>query len=173
MFPQLEDYRRRFLDRLEQQPGIFLALVVGLPEPEWHLRRIADGLTLHQLLAHIRDAEALAYWPRLQRILTEAEPHLDPFPKHRWSLDEQYRRGEPLADVLGAFTRTRAEVVALLKPLTPADWSRLGFHPPSGPRTLQWWAERLYTHAQNHLVELQVAVERPPARPDPYAADFA
>lgn len=170
-WPQLAEYRRQFLARLEHQPRAFAALVASLAEPEWHIRLMPDGLTLHQLLVHVRDAEALAYWPRIRRILAEDAPHLDPFPKHRWSLEEHYLESEPLAEVLGTLTRTRAEVVAQLNPLTPAAWGRLGFHPPSGPRTVQWWAERLYTHAHNHLLELQAALERPAARPDPYAGE--
>jgi hypothetical protein len=170
-WPQLAEYRRQFLARLESQPRGFAALIASLVEPEWHARRAPDGLSLHQLLVHVRDAEALAYWPRIQRILAEDAPHLDPFPKHRWSLEEHYLHTEPLAEVLGTLTRTRAEVVAALTTLAPAAWSRLGFHPPSGPRTVQWWAERLYLHAHNHLEELHAAVDRPPARPDPYAGE--
>lgn len=169
--PQLGEYRRQFLARLEQQLPALLALAAGLAEPEWHHRRAADGLTLHQLLVHVRDAEVLAYWPRIRLILAEDTPHLEPFPKHRWSVEEAYRADEPAAEVLASFARTRAEVVAQLQALTPEAWSRQGFHPPSGPRTVQWWAERLYTHAQNHLAELPAALARPSARPDPYAGE--
>lgn len=168
---QLLEYRALLLRRLEHQAAEFSALAAALPEAEWHVRRAADGTALYPLLLHVRDAEGMAYWPRLQRILTEDGPHLDPFPHHRWSL-EQPRPEETLAEVLTSFLQTRAEVLARLQRLDPAGWSRLGFHPPSGPRTTQWWVERLYTHARNHLVNLQAAAAPRTARPDPYAQEL-
>lgn len=152
---QLYEYRTQLLRRLAEQPAEFAELTAIIPEAEWHNHRAPDGATLHQLAAHFRDAEALAFWPRVQRILTEDYPHLDPFPHHRWSVEARYRADEPVAAVLDTFTRTRAEVVARLRPLSPDTWTRAGFHPPSGPRTLQFWVERLFTHARDHLAELR------------------
>lgn len=155
MFTQLYEYRELLIARLEAQPGEFTALAAALPEAEWYLRRAPDGATLHQLAAHVRDAEALAYWPRIRRILTEDSPHLDPFPHHRWSVEAHYHADEPVISIAASFTLVREEHMAPLKALPPEAWARSGFHPPSGPRTLQWWVERLCTHAQGHLVELQ------------------
>ena len=169
-FAQLFEYRALLLERLERQPAEFAALARTLPPAEWHTRRVADGATCHQIIVHVRDAEGLAYWPRIRRILAEAEPHLDPFPHHRWSL-ENYEQAAAAADVLADFARARQAGLAVLRTLTPAEWTRVGFHPPSGPRTLQWWVERLYTHARNHLTELRAVITQP-ARLDPYAQDL-
>lgn len=168
---QILEYRTRLLERLAGQPAAFAALAAGLSEADWRTRRGLDGTSLHQLLTHLRDAEAQAYWPRIQRILQEDHPWLDPFPHHRWSLAE-YQPAVTAAEILAALARTRVEVLTGLQPLPPEAWSRAGFHPPSGPRTLQWWVERLYTHAAKHFDEMQAAVAAPPARPDPYAGDF-
>ena len=168
---QLLEYRALLLRRLAQQAEAFTALTAALPAAEWQTRRAADGTPLDQLFMHVRDAEGMAYWPRLQRILTEDGPHLDPFPHHRWSL-EQPRPEETLAAVLASFLQTRAEVLTRLQTLDPAGWSRLGFHPPTGPRTVQWWVERLYTHARNHLINLQEAAAPRIARPDPYSQEL-
>lgn len=169
-FGQIREYRVRLLARLDGQAAGYAALLEAFSEPEWHTHRTADGATCHQILAHVRDAEALAYWPRIRRILTEAEPTLDPFPRHRWSLDHYDASAGP-ADILQAWARTRAEGLARLRTLTPPEWGRLGFHPPSGPRTVQWWVERVHTHARVHLTELQ-ALAAQPAPPDPYAHDL-
>lgn len=156
MGEQLRIYRLQLLERLEQQPREFAALLATLPEPEWHTRRLPDGATLHQVAVHLRDAEAHAFWPRARRILLEERPQLEPFPSHRWSLDPAhgYRADEPLAEIVATFTRARQEVVAALRPITPEGWSRVGVHPPSGPRTLLWWAERMYNHARGHLDDM-------------------
>jgi hypothetical protein len=157
VFKETHDYRTRLVARLAAQPDDYLRLASALPESEWHARRAADGATLHQLAVHVRDSEAQAFLPRLHRIRAEDNPHLVDFPSHRWSL-ESYRPDEPLRDVLADFQRARADGVRLLQMLRSDDWSRIGFHPPSGPRTLLWWAERIYTHARNHLWEIEHVV---------------
>lgn len=157
MGQQLLEYRVLLLRLLEQQPAEFAALADDLPEAEWHARRLADGATLHQIAAHVRDTEALAFWPRIQRILAEEAPHLEAFPEHRWTTNKTYHPEEPLRQIIAAFARTRAEALATLKNLNTDDWSRTGFHPPSGPRTLQWWAERMYNHVRDHLEAIRLA----------------
>jgi hypothetical protein len=156
---QLADYRKNLVARLQAQPSEFNALLEAVPTSAWHTRRATDGTTLHQLLTHTRDVEILAFWPRVQRILAEVEPHLEAFPFHRWSLENTYHPDELPSHIISSFSRNRAEAVALFHTLTSEQWSRSGFHPPSGPRTLLWWAERMYNHARNHLLEIQAALK--------------
>jgi len=158
MDQQLFQYRQSLVARLKQQPAEFSALLETVAAEEWHTRRTADGTTFHQLLTHARDVEILAFWPRVQRILAEDEPLLEAFPIHRWSLENTYHPEELPHSIIHSFSRNRAEAVALFHTLTPEQWSRTGFHPPSGPRTLLWWAERMYNHARNHLLEIQAAL---------------
>ncbi len=162
MDPQVHEYRALLLARLTEQPAQLAHLIATRPGEAWHQRQLPDGATLHQIAAHVRDAEALAFWPRVQRIYAEAYPHLDAFPYHRYSVEEAYRPEEPLIAIATAFAETRAEALALMHTLNDADWSRTGFHPPSGPRTLQWWAERMYNHARGHLDALQTALSNEP-----------
>ena len=98
----------------------------------------------------------LAFWPRLRRILTEERPVLTAFPTHDWS-DGDYRPAEPLTDILAGWSQARAEGVDRLPPPSSPAWNRTGFHPPSGQRTLQWWAERIYGHVREHLSSLGAA----------------
>ncbi len=151
----LVEYREALLNRLEAQPAAFAALVTQLPEPEWRVRPGIDGLTLHQLAVHVRDAEAQAFYPRVERILAEDEPHLEPFPHHYATLEQGYRIDEPLRDIVAGFAATHAALLARLRALSLSDWSRIGFHPPSGPRTVLWWAERIHGHAATHLQDLR------------------
>jgi hypothetical protein len=153
---QLFDYRARLLERLEGQPAALDDLIRARPEAGWRARRAAGGLTLHQVLAHLRDLESLAFLPRVRLILAEDAPALEPFPSHHWSI-ESYRSEEMAAAIGADFARARAEALTLLRPLTPEGWCRAGFHPPSGYRTVLWWAERMYLHAQEHLDELRRA----------------
>jgi hypothetical protein len=151
---QLLDYRARLLQRLESQPAEFAAAVAALPAERWHERLGAQARSVHLTAAHVRDLEVRAFLPRIRRILAEDRPMLTPFAHHHWSL-EDYDAGEPMTAILSDWSRARTELLALLPSLDSAGWSRAGFHPPSGNRTLQWWVERAYTHARGHLQDLQ------------------
>jgi hypothetical protein len=153
---QLLDYRTRLLAQLERQPAQAARALAAIPEPEWQSRRNLAGRSVHMVLAHLRDLESMAFAPRVRRILAEEQPMLVPFVRHDWS-DDQYRIDEPLTHILSAWSETRAEIMDLLPPPASDRWTRVGFHPPSGKRTLQWWAERIYMHAQAHLAELRLA----------------
>jgi hypothetical protein len=149
-FEQLYDYRARLLDRLEQQPAEFARVLAAIPEPEWHTRHDRLHRSVHHIAAHVRYLETLAFLPRLRAILAENNAPLIAYPTHHWA-DAFYNPAEPMAVILTELSRARAEMVQSLRPLDAAGWTRVGFHPPSGARTLQWWAERSYSHAREHL----------------------
>ena len=125
-------------------------MLAGFPEREWFRPRGAEGRSLHHLTAHVRDVEQMAFLPRLRRILSQDHPVLEPFPSHDWS-DADYQPAEPLTRILADWSQARSEVLDLLPAPDHGDWSLTGFHPPSGQRTLQWWAERTYNHVRQHL----------------------
>jgi hypothetical protein len=152
----LLDYRARLVERFGRQPSEFAQAIAALPEAEWWLRRGPDGRTVHALMAHTRDLEALAYLPRLRRILREDDPALPAFASHRWS-EADYDATEPMEALLADFARAREEEVALVRDLAPAGWSRCGFHPPTGRRTAQWWVERALAHGREHLADIRAA----------------
>jgi hypothetical protein len=156
VFDQLFDYRARLLARLESQPAEVAAMLAAIPEPEWYRPRRLDGRSLHRAAAHVRDLEGMAFLPRLRRILREDRPVLEPFPSHNWS-EGDYRPDEPMTQILAGWSQARAEVLDALPPASHPAWSRTGFHPPSGQRTLQWWAERVYDHVRQHLLNLGAA----------------
>lgn len=156
-FELLFDYRARLLDRLEQQPAELAQVIAAIPAPEWRLRCDQLGRSVHQIAAHVRALETLAFLPRIQRILTEDSPELVAYPSHHWA-DEHYAPDEPMTEILTEFSRARAQMVAWFRPLDAAGWTRAGFHPPSGARTLQWWAERSLNHAREHLESIRSAL---------------
>jgi hypothetical protein len=151
---QIAEYRVRLLEVLSRQPAEFAEVIAAIPAAQWSVRRTSDGSTAHQIAAHVRDLEVRAFVPRLRRILTEADPVLEMFPSHRWTAHD-YRPEELMTGILADFARAREEVLILMRPLTPDEWSNTGFHPPSGRRTALWWAERMYAHAQEHLGEIR------------------
>jgi hypothetical protein len=153
---QLLNYRVLLLARFERLPVDFAQTIAAIPEAEWWLRRISGGHTIHAVMAHVRDLETLAFLPRLRRILAEEGPALHSFGHHRWR-DGEYDPTEPMEGLLADYAHAREEELALVRDLTPEGWSRRGFHPPSGWRTVQWWVERALTHGLEHLAEICMA----------------
>lgn len=158
---ELIRYRAALFAKMEQQPGALADCIHHLPAEAWHTWRNPDGLTVHQLLAHLRDMEVLAIGPRVRRILAEETPYLEPFASHLWSVTDQ--PATPPDHLLTELAQARRVLLAEVAHLPVEAWNRTGFHPPSGSRTLQWWVERAYTHLDGHLRELPVA--RPAPQP--------
>lgn len=154
----LDEYRVALINRLAAQPAALVDLAERVPEAEWHRLLVVDNRTLHQMAAHIRDAVALAFYPRVERILTEESPHLEPFPYHYWSIEHGYQSDEPLRAIVDALAATYESLVDRLRAMSTEDWARIGFHPPSGPRTVLWWSERIHGHTAVHLDDLRRAL---------------
>jgi hypothetical protein len=153
-FSEVFAYRASILERFAHQPEELRELMVLQPESEWHTRRTDKDETLHQLTAHLCVLETQAFIPRITRMLTETNPHLDSFDDVNWWLTA-YRADEPLTSIAATFAAARATLLAQLRPLDSEGWNRLGFHPPSGKRTVQWWVELDYMHTLRHLTELR------------------
>lgn len=168
---ELEEYRLKLLDYLEHQPADYRAVIHAIPAKHWPLSGVGEaGESIHRLVAHVRDYETLAFWPRLRRVLTEARPTLEPFASHTLIADN-YLASEGMDDMLTEFGHTRAQAVGLLRQIAAEDWSRTGFHPPSGNRSVMWWAERAHNHARDHLREIEKVLDKIGTRPfTPFAA---
>jgi hypothetical protein len=153
-FEQLLDYRRQLLGRLEAQPGEFAAAVAAIPASAWHMPRDRLGRNLLDIAAHLRDVETQVFLPRIRRMLAEDNPVLTLEASHD-EASAGSEREAAMTTILAGWSQARAELAALVRPLAPAGWTRAGFYPPAGTRTVQWWVERAYGHARDHQHALQ------------------
>ncbi len=151
---ELLDYRRQLLDRWQAVVDDIRQVLAQFPDDRLHHPLTGETWTPHQIAAHLRDVEAQAMWPRLERILHQDAPTLENFDEQAW-MRQRYRPEEPLEDILAEYAALRARQIALLRDISLADWSRTGRHPWWGSRTLQWWVERSLAHAEEHLAQLQ------------------
>jgi len=146
------------------------AVVARRPEPKsWSAKEIA---------CHLRDVEEL-FQVRFHTILALDEPTIlvvgarpeelarwrfgdsHPLDQARWAEERQYARSDA-REALRAFQRRRSEVLRLLNGLSDADWQRGGIHPARGRLTLAEWTARLAGHDDNHLAQLERALEGRP-----------
>lgn len=148
----LLEYRQLFLDKLAAAPDELRAALAGVRDARAPLEE--GGWNAHQVIVHMRDVNALVYPPRLYRILDEENPTFDNFDGEAW-MAAHYDPNEQLEAILAEFSRQCAEVVDRLRSLPSKAWNRPGTHPSYGTHPLQWWAERMLAHIEEHLVQIK------------------
>jgi len=149
---ELKEYRRRFLEKLAAAPQELCLAVAALPDAFAPLEE--GGWNAHQVVVHLRDVNEHIYPPRLYRILAEENPLLESFDSDTW-MAAHYNAAEPLEALLDEFSRQCAEVAARLRDIPAEAWNRPGTHPSLGTHPLQWWAERMLAHIEEHLAQLK------------------
>ena len=102
---------------------------------------------------HLADLEREGYARRIRRLLDEAEPQLEDFDGARIAAERNYRQ-LALAEGLGAFRTARRDNLAVLRALTPAQWSRAGTQEGVGRITLADIPRLMAEHDASHRAEI-------------------
>ena len=165
------------LNRLEHTGGELEQAMAGKAEAELSRRPDAQNWAAKEIVCHLRDVEEL-FQIRFHTIVALDEPRIlvfgamatdlaawriggsigHPLDPERWAEERQYLRNDT-REALVAFQRRRAEVLLLLRSLSPAEWQRGGVHLSRGRLTLADWVARLAGHDDNHVAQLRRALE--------------
>ena len=148
------------LQALEAFPRLLEAHYAAIPDgyrhwapPSWE-GVPSEAFTAIEQVCHVRDIEVEGYHVRFRRTLDEQRPVLA-------SIDSEAiarARGYGAADadeVFASFRQARAETVALIKTLPPAQLGRQAVFEGYGPLTLRSLVHYLCSHDQQHLAGLQ------------------
>jgi len=156
----LLEYRQLFLDKLAAAPDELRAALAGVRDARAPLEE--GGWNAHQVIVHMRDVNAQVYPPRLYRILDEENPTFENFDgearmaaHYGSAVGYHYDPYEPLEAILAEFACQCAEVSDRLRSLPTEAWNRPGTHPSYGTHPLQWWAERMLAHIEEHLTQMR------------------
>ena len=109
-----------------------------------------------EVLAHLR-ACADVWGGCMMTIINEDRPTLRAVNPRTWIHQTDYCQLE-FQTSLRAFTAQRAELLALLEPLSPAAWSRTATVTGAGnvlERTVQFYAEWLARHERPHVKQIE------------------
>jgi hypothetical protein len=163
------------VERLARTPATLERLVAGRGAAALSKRPDAKNWSPTEILCHLRDVEEL-FQVRFHTILALDEPTIlvlgaqpehfvpwrlparHPLDPNVWAEERQYARSDP-HEALAAFQKRRAEVVTLLGELSEAERQRGGIHLARGRLTLAQWAASLAGHDDNHLAQLERALE--------------
>jgi hypothetical protein len=132
----------------ELTEGLPRAQLLTSPEPgEWSARDV---------LAHLRACADM--WGKcIAEILSEDRPTIKAVNPTSWIKQTNYRE-QGFQPSLQAFTAQRAELLAVLKPLTPEAWSRVATVTGAGKprqRTVYTYAQWLANHERPHVRQIE------------------
>lgn len=144
-------------DTLAMTPKNAAYLVAESPDAELDVPG-PGGMSVRDILTLCRDAEALVFRVRLERMLAEDKPALasfGPIARDEARTNTRNRKEELLAD----FALQRQASIGLLRGLTPAQWDRAGtLEGEPGPLTITTLVQRWLEHDALQLGRLESAL---------------
>ena len=152
----------QILAQLAEQPKAIAALTAGLPRARLHGSPSRGEWSLNDVLAHLRSCADM--WGKyIATIIAEDRPTIRAMNPTTWIKSTNYPELE-FAPSLRAFTKQRAELLALLRPLPRAGWSRSATVTGAGrprERTVLEYARWLANHERSHVKHIARIVASP------------
>ena len=146
----------QILSQLNEQPKAIAAITAGLPRARLHRSPRRGEWSLNDVLAHLRSCSDM--WGKyMATIIAEDRPTIRAMNPTTWIKSTSYPEQE-FAPSFRAFTRQRAELLALLRPLPKAAWSRSATVTGAGrprERTVLEYAQWLANHERSHLKQIE------------------
>jgi uncharacterized damage-inducible protein DinB len=138
-------------------PVILRALVRGIGH---HAASPAgdEGWSVVEVVGHLCGAERRAI-ARIAQLTTEDRPLLEGYDQIAMVERRRYRE-QPLDQLLERFMALRAERIAALEGLEPADWERIGLWEGTEAITLTQITTHMCRHDMTHLTQIARLVEQ-------------
>ena len=140
------------LMRLAEQPKEIVAFTAGQPRARLHRSPSRGEWSVNDVLAHLRSCSDI--WGRyIRTIIAEDRPTIRAMNPTTWIKSTNYPELE-FAPSFRSFTKQRAELLALLRPLPKAAWSRSAMVTGAGrprERTVLEYAQWLANHERTHV----------------------
>jgi hypothetical protein len=114
------------IDALERAPRIVVPLVREVPDRILKQRPAPKRWSAHEHACHLAHVHGL-FFDRLEQMLREPAPVIAPYLPGDQDADDLLLQMD-LAACLERYARDRAHLVARLRALTPAEWSRSANH---------------------------------------------
>lgn len=117
-------------------------------------KRPAPGKwSVQEILAHLDDVEGHGMRERVEAIVTEERPFLEPFDQEKRAIELHYDRIDPRKS-LDSLTRQRRSNLKWLRSLRPAQWKRVGIHPQVGEVSALDFLHEWAFHDLGHLKQI-------------------
>lgn len=145
---------KKHLDAAEKSPKQIAAAVSGLPDKTLRYKPSPDKWCIHEILAHLADAEII-YAYRVRQMLADKKPVIAPIDQDDWARNLGYMETPP-AELVALYGLNRHANVQLLRRLNLADLEKSAFHPElNRDVTVAEMVERMAGHGPNHQEQIE------------------
>jgi uncharacterized damage-inducible protein DinB len=139
--------------RLAAIPERIAHAVKGGSDSQLHASPAQDIWSAAEVFAHMRACDDINAY-RVYAILARDNPPLVAYDERRWESVVGYARAEFHAS-LRAFTLKRAELIDLLRRMSPEDWQRAGDHEELGPLSIAKLLSSVAGHEEEHCAQIE------------------
>jgi hypothetical protein len=148
-----------FIHRIETLPSKVRAVALALEQQnKLSLTYREGGWTALQVIHHIPDSHLNAYM-RCKLALTEDTPTIKPYDENAWAQTPDTNLSPTLP--LLFLESIHQKFVALLKGISPTDYTRKFYHPGSGKHVAIQELMALYAwHGDHHLAHLNIIANK-------------
>jgi hypothetical protein len=143
---------------IARTPVVLRTLLSGLPASLLNAPN-DEGWSLKDIVAHLHDVEGGAFVERIDRILREERPLIRSINPPARLVAGGYAARE-LDDLLDELERQRADHVAWLTALSPAELARVGEHDTAGGIGVVDIAHQWAAHDMSHLRQVALLIQQ-------------
>jgi hypothetical protein len=144
---------------LSRMAGRLEEMAASLGEARLNHKPRPDKWSMREILVHLADVE-LTFAFRYRQALGEDNHVIQPFDQDRWARSYGVYSAQ---QALRTYAALREWNLALVRSLTPEQWSRPLRHPERGEMTVRTLVETAAGHDLNHLQQLEALVNDPAA----------
>ncbi|HLZ55594.1 MAG TPA: DinB family protein [Ktedonosporobacter sp.] len=136
----------------EGAPAQINSAIEGRTDEQLHHRPAPGEWSIHEVVIHLADADALGYW-RLRKTIAEPGSTLPLYAEELWAQNLSYQaQSRELA--LATFAALRASTAALLRSLPASAWEYQATHPENGIMSIYDLFQMYLEHTQVHLAQI-------------------
>lgn len=148
------------LRTLRKTPTILKAVLASItPQQARILRDGGDGWSIHYIICHLRDLEAM-YTQRVRDLLARPNPVFAVNSNEDLIIQNDYE-GQDFNLALNDYLEQRQMFIALLETVTDEQWLLSGTHPIQGPATLLDVAVNTGLHDIDHIEQIVRCINMP------------
>jgi hypothetical protein len=141
------------VDQLESTPEILRLLMGGLSEQDTKWKPAANRWSIAEVLEHLSHTEGHCFRARVERIVSEDNPAIEPYDQEAFFAAGQYS-GRDAEDSFDHFEEQRDLNLEYLRELPAAAADRTGTHPELGVMTVSHLVNEWAFHDLGHIRQI-------------------
>ena len=142
--------QKALIEQFEAGGSKLKAAIAGLSREDLNALPIPGTWSIHQIVIHLQDADAVAI-DRMKRIIAEEKPPLlIGFDENKYVSNLSYAQ-QSTQDAAELVDLSRRQFAVVLKGLVESAWDRFGVHNERGKMTLLEMLQMYTKHLEHHL----------------------